>query len=86
MVGIGRRQLALRDQRREARPRLDRQLIERQMPGAITQSLRQFRFPIGLALPRPGVDEVEADAVEHALRRRQRRQPFVHAMRASQEL
>src|SRR3546814_17461446 len=55
------------------------------MIGAKGQRIRQLAFPGGERLAGPRVDQVEADAVETALRRRDRAPRLILAVRAAQK-
>ncbi len=52
----------------EARARLDRQLVERQVTGAERERAGKHRLPLDGGLTGQGIDEVEGDAVEVPLR------------------
>ena len=56
------------------------------MFGAETDRAGEFGVPIGLALARARVDQVEADAREAALRGGERFQPFIDAVGATEEV
>src|SRR3546814_7085459 len=60
-VAVGDDELALRRQRREARARLDGELIERQMAGAEGQRRAKLRLPRRKRLAWPRIDQVETD-------------------------
>ncbi|MCY1173650.1 hypothetical protein D9M73_138170 [compost metagenome] len=70
---------------REARARLDRQLIEREMLGAEGERAGEFGFPGGQRLAGAGVDKVEADARKGGLRGVERGEALGHIMRAAEK-
>ena len=86
VIRINLGQLALRHQRGKARPRFDRQLIQRQMPRPERKRAGKLGFPVGKRLARPGIDQVEAHPPEMALRGIERGQPLGHVMRAPQKM
>src|SRR3546814_11076753 len=69
-VAVGDDELALRRQRREARARLDGELIERQMAGAEGQRRAKLRLPRRQRLAWPRIDQVETDPRPMPLPRR----------------
>jgi hypothetical protein len=85
MIRIDRRDLAPRRHRREARARLDRQLVQRQMPRSETDGAPQFGLPRRFALPRSCIDQIEAHPIEAGLRHIERPEPLRYAMCAAEE-
>src|SRR5687768_6733201 len=68
-IRVQRLELVPGDHGSEARARLDGQLVEGQMAGAETECAPEHRLPFLDPLTGKGVDQVEADAFEVALRR-----------------
>ena len=85
-IVVHRRKFAAAHIAREARALLDRQLIERQMPGAETERAIQLGLPGVQRLTGQGVDQIEADAIELLLRGIEGGQPFGDVMRPPEEL
>ena len=83
---VERGQLAFSHQRGEACPRLDSQLIKREMSGAEAQRVAQFCLPLRRRLARPGIDQIEADPAEMPLRHFQRGKAFRHRVEPAEEV
>src|SRR3546814_18756516 len=77
--------IALRREGRKARPRLDGELIERQMAGTERQRRGQFPLPRRQRLAGPRIDQVETHPREMHLRRGDRHPCFIPAVSATKE-
>ena len=84
-VGVERIELAFGNHRRETRPGLDRQFVEREMAGAEADGALERRCPALFGVAGKRIDEVETDAFEPTLRGFERMQPFARAMRAAEK-